>query len=98
MDLEKIEKKGLEPLLSLLKKFGGWPVLEDNWNEANFKWYAFIYYCYYLRMFHKVQKNMCSKLKSTTYYPLYHLKDLMKLLLCQEIATELNFKGTLYSL
>jgi hypothetical protein len=40
MDLEKIEKKGLEPLLSLLKKFGGWPVLEDNWNEANFKWYS----------------------------------------------------------
>ena len=41
MDLEKIEEKGLEPLLSLLKKFGGWPVLEDNWNEANFKWYLF---------------------------------------------------------
>ena len=44
MDLEKIEEKGLEPLLSLLKKFGGWPVLEDNWNEANFKWYLFTIY------------------------------------------------------
>jgi len=43
MDLEKIEEKGLEPLLSLLKKFGGWPVLEDNWNEANFKWDELIY-------------------------------------------------------
>ena len=41
MDLDKIEEKGLNPLLDLLKKFGGWPVLEDNWNEANFKWYFF---------------------------------------------------------
>ena len=38
MDLEKIEEKGLEPLLALLKKFGGWPVLEDDWNEEEFKW------------------------------------------------------------
>ena len=48
MDLEKIEEKGLEPLLSLLKKFGGWPVLEDNWNEANFKWYLFAIIIMYL--------------------------------------------------
>ena len=40
MDLEKIEEKGLTPLLDLLKKFGGWPVLEDDWNEDNFKWYG----------------------------------------------------------
>ena len=39
MNLEKIEEIGLTPLLDLLKKFGGWPVLEDNWNEENFNWY-----------------------------------------------------------
>ena len=24
----------------MLKTFGGWPVLEQNWDESNFDWYA----------------------------------------------------------
>ena len=39
MDLKKLEEIGLEPLNSLLQKFGGWPVLENDWDETNFKWY-----------------------------------------------------------
>ena len=38
MDLDQIERISLQPLKDILKKFGGWPVLEDNWNEANFNW------------------------------------------------------------
>ena len=38
MDLDQIERIGLQPLKDILKKFGGWPVLEDNWNESNFNW------------------------------------------------------------
>jgi len=38
MDLDKLEEIGIQPALDLLKLFGGWPVLEDNWNEDNFKW------------------------------------------------------------
>ena len=40
MDLAKLEEIGLKPLKDMLKKFGGWPVLEDNWDESNFKWYS----------------------------------------------------------
>jgi len=40
MDLDKLEEIGIQPALDLLKLFGGWPVLEDNWNEDNFKWYG----------------------------------------------------------
>ncbi|CAG2167395.1 unnamed protein product, partial [Oppiella nova] len=35
-----IEAKGDEPLLDLMDKFGGWPVLESSqWNESNFNWF-----------------------------------------------------------
>ena len=60
MDLEKIEEKGLEPLLSLLKKFGGWPVLEDNWNEANFKWYLFTIVIIFKNVY-KIHRSPCVK-------------------------------------
>lgn len=43
MDLAKLEEIGLKPLKDMLKKFGGWPVLEDNWDESNFKWEELIY-------------------------------------------------------
>jgi hypothetical protein len=38
MDLDKLEEFGLQPVKDLLEKFGGWPVLDKNWNEAEFKW------------------------------------------------------------
>lgn len=38
MDLDHIERVGLEPLKNILKEFGGWPVLEDNWSEESFEW------------------------------------------------------------
>lgn len=38
MNYEAIEKRGIEPLLALIEKFGGWPLLDDNWDEKNFDW------------------------------------------------------------
>jgi Peptidase family M13 len=38
MNYEIIEKRGIEPLLELLDKFGGWPLLNDDWDEKNFDW------------------------------------------------------------
>lgn len=43
MDLDRLEDIGLGPLKEMLKTFGGWPVLEDNWNEAEFNWDQLIY-------------------------------------------------------
>lgn len=34
-----IEKQGLEPLHMILKRLGGWPVLDgDSWNDGDFDW------------------------------------------------------------
>ena len=38
MDLDRLDRIGLQPLKDLLKTFGGWPVIEDSWNEDSFKW------------------------------------------------------------
>lgn len=38
MNYELIEKRGIEPLLELLEKFGGWPLLDKSWDEKNFDW------------------------------------------------------------
>ena len=38
MNLEKIEEIGRKPLLDTLRKFGGWPVLEEKWDESAFDW------------------------------------------------------------
>lgn len=38
MNYEVIEKRGIQPLLDLLKSLGGWPLLDPNWNENNFDW------------------------------------------------------------
>ncbi|XP_031827062.2 M13 family metallopeptidase neprilysin 2 isoform X1 [Nomia melanderi] len=44
MNKTLIEKQGLDPLLNILKKLGGWPVLEgDNWNESEFNWKESVY-------------------------------------------------------
>lgn len=34
-----IAERGLQPLNDLIKKYGGWPVVEgDNWNDAGWDW------------------------------------------------------------
>ncbi|KAK9304003.1 hypothetical protein QLX08_004498 [Tetragonisca angustula] len=39
-----IEQQGLDPLLNILRKLGGWPVLEgDQWNENEFNWKESVY-------------------------------------------------------
>jgi len=44
MDKETIEANGLEPLKMILKKMGGWPLLEGPaWNEEGYKWYEMTY-------------------------------------------------------
>ena len=44
MNKEKIEARGFDPLRSVLKKLGGWPLLEGrSWHEVDFKWYEVIY-------------------------------------------------------
>ena len=40
MDLENLEKIGYDPLKNALKVFGGWPVLEDKWDESQFDWWV----------------------------------------------------------
>ena len=44
MNREKIEEKGLTPLTDVLKRVGGWPLLEgDSWNQDGFKWFDMVY-------------------------------------------------------
>jgi len=44
MDLDKIEEVGLDPLKTMLKQMGGWPVLEGNtWDETKFNWIDTVY-------------------------------------------------------
>lgn len=39
MDLDSIEKRGVEPLKILIDELGGWPVVEgDSWNESASSW------------------------------------------------------------
>ena len=39
MDLNRLELIGLGPVKDLLTKLGGWPVLEEDWNEELFEWW-----------------------------------------------------------
>ncbi|KZC07350.1 Membrane metallo-endopeptidase-like 1 [Dufourea novaeangliae] len=44
MNKTDIEKQGLEPLMKILRKLGGWPILEgENWNESDFNWKESVY-------------------------------------------------------
>ncbi|KAF0289689.1 Neprilysin-2 [Amphibalanus amphitrite] len=44
MDKDGIEKKALDPMKSILKRMGGWPVLEGlSWDESSFDWAEAIY-------------------------------------------------------
>lgn len=38
MNYDVIKERGVEPLLSLLRELGGWPLLEQNWDGENFDW------------------------------------------------------------
>ncbi|XP_058793376.1 neprilysin-2-like isoform X2 [Phymastichus coffea] len=38
-----IEEQGLEPIIDVLEKLGGWPVLLDDWNENTFDWKDSVY-------------------------------------------------------
>ncbi len=41
MDLDRLERIGLEPLRELLKDFGGWPAVDGSkWDENSFDWYV----------------------------------------------------------
>ena len=44
MNRELIEQRGLDPVKSILKKLGGWPLLEGSgWNSSDFKWFELVY-------------------------------------------------------
>ena len=44
MDQEVIEEKGVGPMLRMLHKLGGWPVLErGHWKSAGFRWFTTVY-------------------------------------------------------
>jgi hypothetical protein len=46
MDEEGIERRGLGPLLDMLERLGGWPVLstpDKPWNEDTFDWMQTVY-------------------------------------------------------
>ncbi|KAH8292465.1 hypothetical protein KR054_010583 [Drosophila jambulina] len=33
-----LARRGLEPLHTLIRELGGWPVLDQHWSDANFNW------------------------------------------------------------
>ena len=44
MNKDLIERRGLEPVKAVLKRLGGWPLLEGaDWDGAGFKWYEQMY-------------------------------------------------------
>ena len=46
MDTSTIEARGVQPLLSVLRAMGGWPLLDgDSWDKNNpqFKWYELVW-------------------------------------------------------
>lgn len=43
MDLDMMEKRGIQPMMEILETYGGWPtVIGDGWNEPNWEWYSVI--------------------------------------------------------
>ena len=38
MDQDLLEKVGREKILEMVKKLGGWPVLQEEWSEDTFQW------------------------------------------------------------
>lgn len=35
MNVSEIDRKGSQPLINIIHKLGGWPVLHQNWSNAN---------------------------------------------------------------
>lgn len=33
-----VQQRGHKPLLDLLEKLGGWPIINPQWNSTNFDW------------------------------------------------------------
>lgn len=43
LDLDTMEKRGIQPMADMIQKYGGWPtVVGDLWNEHDWKWYDVI--------------------------------------------------------
>ena len=44
MNQGMIEQRGLTTLKNILKKLGGWPLLEgENWDQEGFRWFNMVY-------------------------------------------------------
>lgn len=44
MNTDLLEERGLRPLQDLIRKLGGWPVVEgDKWIDKDFRWYNLMY-------------------------------------------------------
>lgn len=35
MNVSEIDRKGSQPLINIIDKLGGWPVLHQNWSDTN---------------------------------------------------------------
>ncbi|KAK9309000.1 hypothetical protein QLX08_001192 [Tetragonisca angustula] len=54
MDTESMNKRGVQPLLSILDEIGGWPIItgRNEWNESGQKWQNIDDYYAHLHGFH----------------------------------------------
>lgn len=52
--VESMNKRGVQPLLSILDEIGGWPIItgRNEWNESRQKWQNIDDYYAHLRGFH----------------------------------------------
>lgn len=38
MNYDRLEQRGIQPVLDLIQSLGGWPALDPNWSVENFNW------------------------------------------------------------